>query len=447
MNLLALILLLILSGCTTNQEIVEYKKSSDSSSYLQAAKFAQQKSESVLDNFLAKFGSEKSQKDLFWSLQAASAYRNAGHFKQSNKWFDIAEEAYKNFNENTFLDELSSGAGSMLAGDSALDYTGEIYEGILINTYKAMNFLALNDDKNARVEFNRASDRQRRALITFAEEIAAKDKELRKKSYIAQSINSSKATQQFNQRYSNLDKFKSYADFSNPYTTYMAGLFYALNGDKSKGLTHLKEAYAATQNAVIGQDLNALIDGNLDNFVWVIFENGSGISKDEFKINIPLQLAFGDIFYTGVAFPQLKFGKKALDKISVEGVDTAIFASMDGVIASEFKKDLPSIKARAIASAIIKTTLQLQLKKQDAMLGNIFALYQAVSTRADVRIWSSLPKEFQVARVSMPADGLLKLTINNKPHRVKITQANSAIVTVKLPTRLAKPAISVAKFK
>jgi len=440
--------LLIFSGCTTNKEISQFNTSSNSSNYEEAAKYAEKKADGIVGGILGKLNLDTSKKkDLYWSLQAASAHRNAGNYKKSNEWFDIAEESYKAYNEDNILNNIDSGVASVLVNDSATDYTGEVYDGILINTYKAMNYLALNDHKNARIEFNRASDRQRRAKAYFAKEIKAKNAELSKKPNVFNSINNKNANQQFAQRYSNLSNFKAYADFQNPYTTYMAGLFSALSGDKAKAVDLFKEAYASTENNIIKQDFNKLTSSDgLNNSVWVVFENGKGMSKKEFILKLPLFLVSSKVSWTGVAFPELKPGNKAYSGIVANGVKTKQFVSMDNVIKSEFKKDLPNIKARAIASAVAKTAIQVALKKEDNLMGDIFAIYQAVSTRADTRIWSSLPKEFQLAKVDMPADGVLKVQIGGRMHKINIGKTNNAIVTIKIPTPKAKPAISIAKF-
>ena len=440
--------LLIFSGCTTNKEMSQFKSSSNSSSYEEAAAFAEKKAGGFVGGILGKLKLDTSKKkDLYWSLEAASAHRNAGNYKKSNEWFDIAEKSYKAFNEDNLLNNLDSGVASVLVNDSATDYTGEVYDGILINTYKAMNYLALSDHKNARIEFNRASDRQRRAAIYFEKEIDAKKAELNAKPNVFNSINSNNANQQFAQKYSNLYNFKAYADFQNPYTTYMAGLFAALSDDKSKALDLFKEVYGSSGNDIIKQDYNDLASNNgFKNSVWVVFENGTGMSKSEFILKLPLFMISRKVSWTGVAFPELKPGSKAYNSIVVNGVKTKKFVSMDNVIKSEFKKDLPNVKARAIASAVAKTAIQVALKREDNLMGDIFAIYQAVSTRADTRIWSSLPKEFQLVKVDMPVDGILKVYVGGHMHEVNIGKANNAIVTIKVPTPRAKPAISIAKF-
>ena len=67
---------------------------------------------------------------------------------------------------------VHTSAASVVVSDNIVPYLGEEYDGIMINTYKALNFMALGDNDLARVEFNRALDRQRRAKEKFAKEIA-----------------------------------------------------------------------------------------------------------------------------------------------------------------------------------------------------------------------------------------------------------------------------------
>lgn len=431
-------LTLVFFGCaTTDSQISQYRKLTQESNHQKAAEFSVNK---------ANAGS-----DLFWSLQAASAYRDLSDYKNSNKWFDLAEKTYKYYNEEGILGGIKFNLTGFILNDKFTDYKGEVYEGVLINTYKALNFLALNDYKNARVEFNRAIDRQRRAKYSFAKEISKKKQALAKNKNLFNTIKNPTVKNQLQQRYSNLDVFKVYPDFLNPYTTYMAGLFYALDNDRAKGLDILKEAYGMTEHQVIAQDFAKLKANNLNGLVWVIFENGQGPSKREFTIHLPLFLVSNSISYAGVSFPELKFGNKAFFNITVKDiggpVKTQVFASMDAVIVSEFKKDLPFILARSIASAISKTATQVVIKSQLNLVGDIFAIAQDATTGSDTRIWSSLPKEFQLARVTMPKDGKLEVQIGKKTHIINIGKnANNAIVNIKVLSNISQPVINIMRF-
>ena len=58
------------------------------------------------------------------------------------------------------------------------------------------------------------------------------------------------------QRYRGLDAFEAYPDFVNPFTTYMAGVFFNLVGDPTKAVTFLKESTGMVrENEYIAEDL------------------------------------------------------------------------------------------------------------------------------------------------------------------------------------------------
>ena len=99
-------------------------------------------------------------------------------------------------------------------------------------------------------------------------------------------------------------------------------------------------------------------------------------------------------------------------------VATETFANIDAVVATEFKKDLPAIQTRAIASAIIKTLTQYKLKEEYGAVGDIFAIFQAVTTGSDTRMWT-LPKNIQVAKVAMPKDGVLELKFGYNTQQIE----------------------------
>lgn len=89
--------------------------------------------------------------------------------------------------------------------------------------------MSVGDFKNARVEFNRALDRQRRAKDTFKKEIDKKIISLKKQDENLTKIAlDSKSVKTVTDVY---DKgiflnFKAYPDFVNPFATYMSALFF-----------------------------------------------------------------------------------------------------------------------------------------------------------------------------------------------------------------------------
>ncbi len=105
---------------------------------------------------------------------------------------------------------------------------------------------------------------------------------------IHKNVNNPEIGKIIKEKYSNLYKFKAYPDFINPFTTYMAGLFFMSEGDYSKAATLLKETYGMVEeNPIVAADfasVEKILDGQKTNnhFTWIIFENGLGPEKEEF---------------------------------------------------------------------------------------------------------------------------------------------------------------------
>ncbi|KAF3978411.1 MAG: hypothetical protein HFP77_02025 [Methylococcales symbiont of Iophon sp. n. MRB-2018] len=446
------------SGCASmahKKELTEFNALYSAGSYQKAA-----------DMQLKQKGDKKSDSSkLLESLQAATALRFSKKYKQSSSIFDECEDIIKVHNEEAATTDVASNVAAILVNDAFLDYRGAEYDGVMINTYKALNFWQVGENDLARIEFNRALDRQRRAKERFASEIAKQEETLKKKQEdspkidIDKNVNNPEIDKILQNKYSNLYAFKAYPDFINPFTTYMAGLFFMSEGDHKKAVDLLKEAYGMMdKNAFVASDFASVentLSGKKENkkFTWVIFENGLGPIKEEFRIDLPILLLTKKVKYTGIALPKLKMRKQAFPHLVIKNggdkiAKTSILSSMDRVVQTEFKMKYTATVTRAVVSTLIKTFAQYGAQKQ---LGNVggFAtgLYQAATTAADIRIWTALPKEFQLAKIETPSNGLLNIeTPAGNVVKVKVPQNRNSLVYVKIPTNKAKIIYDVIKM-
>jgi len=401
--------------------------------------------------------------DLLWSLQAGSVERLQRNYQKSTEYFDKSEEMLKYFDLQS---NVGDAVASTIVNDNAIPYKGEEYDGIMVNTYKALNFMISKEDELARVEFNRALDRQRRAKEEFAQEINKLKEEVEKeqeakKSRLKENIEDPQVKQLISQTYPGLDAFEAYPDFVNPFTTYLAGVYFNLVGDHSKSIDLLKEAYGMVQNnnyiaedlAVTEKILNG--DAKLNGTVWVIFENGLGPVKEEFRVDLPLFIATSKVKYAGIALPKLVSREQAYPYLSVKAGDkeygTQLVADMDRVVQTEFNKDFKIILTKAIISATAKAIAQYALEEQDSSAGSlasiVMAAYSFATTAADVRIWSVLPKNFQVARFGMPNDKRISIIPpGGVVFDVQIPDCNNAIVYLKIPFKEALPVYDVITY-
>jgi hypothetical protein len=452
---LVFLLVVFLTGCNApKSHLSTFSEYFNSSDYEKSIKFAKSK--------ISKSKNPK-REDLLWTLQLGTLERLRQNHQESNNYFDRSEEMLNFFD---YQNATADSAAAIVVNENIVPYLGEEYDGIMVNTYKALNFMALGENDQARVEFNRALDRQRRAREEFAREIAKLQNELDKAqekegSQAKKNVDNSETNRLITDRYPGLYEFEAYPDFVNPFTTYIAGVFFNLVGDHSKAVTFLKESYGmVSDNEYIAQDLavtEQVLDGQaeLKDTAWVIFENGMGPVKEEFRIDIPLFVASDDVKYFGIALPRLIFREQAYSYLSIKAggnnYNTQIVGNMDRVVQTEFGKDFKGILTRAIISATAKVVAQYALDKNDNSSSNIASLLAAVysyaTTAADVRIWTTLPKNFQVARLPMPADRLITIEApGGESFPVEIPPCKNAFVYVRMPKKQTRQVLDLITY-
>jgi len=416
--------------------------------------------------------------DLLWSLQAGSALSAAGQLDYSTRVFDHAETLMKTEDTENIGRKGMEKVTAALVNNNLNRYSPTVYDGVMVNTYKALNNIFLQDLQNARIEFNRAADRQRRAEEAFKariEEQKQKLAETHQQTGGEQASNSQldfssseKASEQaVYDAYPELEEWKAYPDFVNPYTDYLHGLYFMLASadreDYGKARQSLRRvAGMSPGNAAIKTDLmviNKLRTGawrkhKLNPAVWVIFENGEAPSIDEILVPLPLFLLNDQVDYSQIALPKLKERGTAYPYLEIRANGkrlgkTELLASMDRVVQTEFKREFPLKVTEAIASTLTKAFIQYQVKKELGLAGSLVAgLYQATTTRADTRSWTSLPKEVQVVRLRKPGGGTLELNAPGleQPVQVELPDTRFTVIHVRASTPGSIPVYQVAGF-
>lgn len=407
--------------------------------------------------------------NLLSTLEAGNAYLYAKDYDTSIKMLNESEAIIKFHHEEILASSAADYLAEIAVNDAAIDYHATMTDAIMVNTYKSINLMMQGKVADARVELNRAVDRQRRAKNTYAELIGKQKEAIDEKrkveagkeatSGFSKTVDNKGIQDLVKKNYSSLYEFKAYPDFINPFTTYLAGLFFLIEGDYSKSSSLLKEAYGMMpNNRVVKSDFNMVenaLSGNpiKKHYVWVIYENGLGPVKEQYQLNIPLYLVSDEVTYTGIALPKMVMRNKATSDLTVVSSGrvfgkTELVADMDRVMLTEFKYTYNDILTRAVLSTFIKTFAQYEAKRYGgAWAGLAAAAFQFLSTQADKRIWSSMPKDFEVARVKMPVDHKLVLQAGSHHMDVQLgSKAKHSIVYVRIPTSASTPSVSVANF-
>jgi len=433
-------------GCNAPREqLITFNKYFEASDFNSAANYA-------VKNIQKRKNPEG--EDLLWTLQAAAAKRILQDYNSSSQLFDNAENHLK------YYDTRFSGgdeAAAIVVNDNIVPYKGEEYDGVMANTYKALNFMSENKPDLARVEFNRAIDRQRRTKEKFEKEIKKTKDEIDKMPYgnlINQTISDPNTGQTLHDKYPELYEYQAYKDYTNPFVTYLASVYFNAAGETSAARDLLKETYGLVpENKYVEEEFKeAENNKQIKNTVWLVFENGLGPTKEEFRIDLPLFIAISQVYYAGIALPKLQYRDSAFPYLQIEAdgtqYNTAVVSNMDRVIHSEFKKDFDAILMRAIISTTGKIVAQYALTQQGSNAANIGAMliaaYSLATNAADVRIWTALPKEFQIARFPKPQNKILKITpFNAQPFDIELPECNNVLIYVKIINRNSRPVYNV----
>ncbi|EAB5361034.1 hypothetical protein IDC64_000814 [Campylobacter jejuni] len=381
---------------------------------------------------------------IYTGLNAGLIARNCGDFNKSNVFFDAAEESYK---YDVDLENVGSKAtkfvGTTLLNDTIVDYDGSLYERIMVNIYKALNYMEEDDYENARVEFNRALMRQDKAKEYFAKEIeknrADLDKAKEDKNYDKNMNENSKVIEA---QYDNLFKeFDTTKNFINPYATYLASIFFFMDKDYRKAADLFREvSIIYPKNKTIKKEAKIFKEyatkikvKKAKKYVFVVYENGFGVVKDEFALTLPF-IVDKKIISTNIALQTLKKREASFANLNINGQNTNDFVDLDNIVATEFKINMPAMIAKALAQTIIKTTLNVAVANNDST-GGWLSLATAVATaatnKADVRSWRGLPKSIAIATIENDGNLEIKDPQGNILFQKSLDKNKNALVIVR----------------
>ncbi|PAF45510.1 hypothetical protein [Helicobacter sp. 11S02629-2] len=360
---------------------------------------------------------------LLWTMQEGYLDFAWGGGFYSIPTLDRAEGLFNERVKSGLLVGALENVGATLSNDLAIPYTGYFFEGSLLNLYKALAFVQVGDYADARVEFNRANDRQRMASDYYAKEIRKAqlkqlkdaDKEASKNgetSVVAPSTRDKEIVGIINKNYSNIFGFEVYKNLINPSVSYLSGLFFLQVGDYSKSIDLLKEAYGITKAKTILDDMQLLEDRRLgkdsSHYTWIVIDDGDIVRKASLSIR---PLLFTPTGLVGVSFvlPSMKGkdGKDAFLHYKVDSKNIEVITNLSSLFISEFKKQLPLIITRAMISTISKLAISQSMtivgNNQSIPLlsiaGTISTLAFQASSTADTRSSTFLPNRTLVARI------------------------------------------------
>jgi len=322
-------------------------------------------------------GAEEDSKDqLVYLFDRGTIRFTAGEFDLSIKDFLLADK----LSEIKDYTALGTEAASILVNDRILQYKGEEFEHVIVSVYVALNFAALGKDEEAAVAariVNRKLERLR-----------------------------SEAKRDYN---------------LNAFAQYLAGMLFERMGNWNFAYVDYKKTFQLAPGfSRLPMDLvrGALwSDSSTDLEKW---KRQAGVNEDDIKearremkttggVALLYQNGFAPEKVTHASWHELpdyrvRYNRHRAAHLYLDGekvARTEVLYDVEKAAIANLNQKYALYVAKRVAGVVAREVLGNELDKQKAGLGTIMKIAMYAASQADLRAWSTLPKDFQVARVQV----------------------------------------------
>ncbi|MBB48589.1 MAG: hypothetical protein CMJ33_08620 [Phycisphaerae bacterium] len=357
---------------------------------------------------------------VIFLLEAGRTAQIAGRVDDSIRFYEQAYEIIRPFLDSEAEARVTEAITTTVVNQTLAEYRGTPVERIMLSTLQALNRLMMGEFDQARIELNRARDWQQDAVDKASKEIERAEKRLEKKAGSEGiSRKALKVPSELRSIQESMGDLTPYADWRNPFTSWLRGIFLMANavdsGDLGNARFDLREVISMMPSfePVAGPDLAALESASLTPTTWVVFMSGLAPEYEEYRLDIPIPI--GNVNYVAAAFPVLKSMKGSLAGLVISDGDVesegALLANIDAMVAADFEKRLPVIVMQEVLSMALKTTATWAASQAagdgSGLVNLIGIVYQAATTAADLRSWRTIPKNIYAARILTPDAGFV----------------------------------------
>ncbi len=402
---------------------------------------------------------EKHDKDeadrVAYLLEAGRCTQLNDQLAESDAAFGAASEAVR-----PYLDTVAESKVTEAFATTAVNQTISIYratnpERTMLETMLAMNAMIRGDRDAARLSLNRAYDWQQNAVQLNANEIEKREAEIAKSKKSAEEKSAKAGASsdiETRKEFSNLASMAAYADYADPFATYLRALFLATEPDaddqenaafafKRVASLHADNAFVQAQ---IQGDLAVLEErrsiGTPPPHTWIVLLDGMAAHREEFSVGI-------------AAFPYMVQSEPAVHTPEFvwqgKTYPMVLISDVDRMVLGDFKQKLPLIIVQELLSTALKTAATYALQQAGGDNGSIGLLiglmYQAASTAADLRGWHTMPKRIFVGRIETPRDGVVVLSDGATAlATARVQPGSTSVVFVDVPGKGAAPAVKMS---
>lgn len=367
---------------------------------------------------------KKKDSDLLYLLEHAYLLHLNGQWEESNRLFESAEQ----LSDELYTRSISRHAAALITSDNVLPYRGFFYELQLVQYYRALNYLAIDQPEDALVEARKAN--------FSLEQYAGKEE--------------GQATVR-----------------QNAFMHYMTGLIYESQGEVNDAIISFRDAYrlyneqdsvsvpewldedyyAAAEYLGLAEETTALIErrptvgersaaGDENNLV-VLFELGFVPHLEAVDIILPIFESTNDegdpwdragwyVDEYGTDIYSYAHGGRKLDRVlrfsiprlvslppvvascelllpDGESVAAQPVIDLEAVARTEFENRLPGVLLRTIARAIAKEAARKGAKHEGGVVaGKLVNILNVATEQADTRSWILLPARVDLVKAAVP---------------------------------------------
>lgn len=379
---------------------------------------------------------EQRKTKLLYFLNRGVVASMQGNFEESNTFFEKAYIFTEDYRKKT-LQQVAA----LITNPKMITYGGEDHELLLINYYKALNYLQLDQFQSALVECKRMNIR----LNQLSDKYKG-DKKFQEDAFVHILMGVIyEANQDFNNAfiaYRNAiriyeDVYSSFFNLPIPNqlkqdvmrTAYIMGF--------SEDLRRFEKKFGMTYQ-------HNEKDGNLV-FLW---HNGLAPIKTEWSINFVMSHRNGQVFFANEelnlnfhfsmsdsdykknGLGQLRILRVAYPKYLQRGLvyQNATLSYPGGSSQLSKAEDINAIAFKILKDRMLKEMAQMLLRlaikkgteyvarQQNQNLGAVVSIANAVTEQADTRNWQTIPHTIYYTRVSLPA-GQQQVTLNTQGQR------------------------------
>jgi len=310
---------------------------------------------------------------LVYLLDYATALQVAGQYKESSRYFIQADQLA----ELKDYTSVSQQVGSLLFAEEVVQYRGEDFEKLLINTMSAINYALIGDIESAMVETRRLTEK----LNYYRME---QKREYDDNAFVRYlNAHMWEASRNYDSAY--IDFRKAFEMGVQPELVKQDLWRVALKGRKSTELAKLK--------AELG--VEPKLDWQKKGYgeLVIIHQVGWGPRKSpnpespRFPILVPEQ------------------SRTSTAAVEVEGqipVTTQQVYDLTAASITTLQSQYGELIAKRLAGFVAKEAVAKQVSEENEALGALLFVAMHASDRADLRQWSTLPDRIQMTRIDLP---------------------------------------------